>query len=285
MLSKIQTIKNLLDNFCAEILNSKAYAKICNKILNELGQHTSQPLSKGKINIWAASIAHAAGSINLLFSASSNPHISVDELNAYFETRPTTTNKKSLDLRDLLHISPYNDEYKLIKDNNMSTHELKEIITQQFGISEEDASTLLDNINSTNIPFIPKTDYSAITIIPKQKFWDWAATQIDINDISLDTKTDFNVYLVSDIVLETSFEEELHENFQEIFRIELSKYINEDSQFPKVNYLEFLQWFEITSSSHVMDLTGELLDDFDNDDFFDDDLDNDLNTPPDFSQN
>ena len=34
-----------------------------------------------------------------------------------------------------------------------------------------------------------------------------------------------------------------------------------------------------------MDLTGELLDYFDDEDFFDDDLDNDLNTPPDFSQN
>ena len=287
MLSKIQIIKNLLDNFCSEILDSEAYAKICRKIFNELEQHTNQPLNKGKSNIWAASIAHAAGSINLLFSASSYPHISVDELNAYFDTRSTTTSKKSLDLRDLLQISPYNDKYKITnKLDGTPADKLKEVITQQLGISEEDANSLLNNINSSNIPFIPKTDYSAITIIPKQKFWDWVGTQTNLEDLHPSSKTDYNVYLVPDIVLNSTLETELHDNFKQIFEIELARYSKDDTDFPKVNFMEFMQWFEIKSSAHVMDLTGELLDGFEDEDFFDDDLNpKDINLPPDFTQN
>jgi len=86
--------------------------------------------------------------------------------------------------------------------------------------------------------------------------------------------------------LESDLEEEIHENFQEIFKIELTRYININSKFPEINFLEFLQWFDVKYSSHVMDLTGELLDDFDDEDFFDDDLGpKDKNQPPDFSQN
>ncbi len=290
MSPKIRIIRELLSNFCHEILNSESYTKICHKILTELEQHPNQPLKKGKENIWAASIAHAVGSINLLFTATSYPHISVTELNAFFDTRSTTTNKKSLDLRDLLRISPYNDNYQVDKDEqNLPMDQMKEIISKQFGLSEEDVDTLLNNINHSNHPIIPKTDYSAITIVPKQKFWDWVATQINLEEMNSSIKTNYNVYLVPDIVLESSLETELHDNFKQIFKIELARYIKNDSDFPEINFIEFLQWFEVNSSSHVMDLTGDLLNNFDDDDFLDDDHhifnQKKMNTPPDFSKN
>lgn len=292
MSPKIRIIKELLNEFCYEILNNEAYAEICFKILDELGQHPDKPLNRGKENIWAASIAHAVGSINLLFSASSDPNISVNELNAFFDTRSTTTSKKSLDLRDLLRISPYNDNYQVDNnDHNFPTDQMKEMISQQLGISEEDIDALLDNINHSKTPHIPKTDYSSITIIPKQKFWDWVGTQINLEEMDASIKTDYNVYLVPDIILESSLETELHDNFKQIFQIELARYIKEDSNFPEISFIEFLQWFEIKSSSHVMDLTGEVLNNFDDDDLFEDDfnndnfLDNGLNSPPDFSKN
>jgi hypothetical protein len=138
MLTKIRIIKELLGEFCYEILNSEAYTKICYKILDELEQHPDQPLNRGKVDIWAASITHAVGSINLLFSSSSHSHISVDELNSFFDTRSTTTSKKSLDLRDLLHISPYNDNYQVNEEqHDLPIDQMKGLIAQ-LDISEED---------------------------------------------------------------------------------------------------------------------------------------------------
>lgn len=286
MSSKIRIIKDLLSEFCHEILNSEAYAEICYKILDELEQHPEQPLDRGKENIWAASIAHAVGSINLLFSPSSYPHISVDELNSFFDTKSTTTNKKSLDLRDLLRISPYNDNYQVNnEEQDLPIDEMKKMMCQQLGISEEEIDTIINKVKHSGDTIIPKTNYSAITIIPKQKFWDWVGTQINLEEMDPSMKTDYNVYLVPDIVLDSSLETELQGNFKQIFMIELARYINDDSDFPEISFIEFLQWFEIKSSSHVMDLTDELLTDFDDDDFFDDFGPKNTNKPPDFSQN
>jgi len=287
MPSKIEIIRKLINNFCNEVLNSQEYAQICLKILNQLDEYPEKPLANDHENIWAASIAHTVGSINFLFHSTSEPNISLTEFNQFFNTDSKTIESKSLQIQDLLEISSYNPQYQIksIQHKN-PIDRIKDVIIKKFGVSEADVEEILKQAGHPDCPIIPKSDYSAITIIPKQKFWDWVATQTDLDNISPNMKKDFNVYLVPDIELESDLEQELHEKFQEIFKIELTRYINSDTKFPEINFIEFLQWFEIKSSSHVMDLTGELLDDFDDEDFFDDDLGpKDINLPPDFSQN
>ncbi|MCZ4693351.1 hypothetical protein DWB61_01825 [Ancylomarina euxinus] len=287
MSSKIEIIKELLNNFGNEVLKSKEYAEICLKILSKLEKHPDKPMLSGQENIWAASIVHAVGSINFLFHSKSTPSISKTEFNQHFGTSSKVIEVKSIQIQDLLHLSSYNTQY-LIKasQHDNPIDKIKEVIIKKFGVSEAEVEEILKHAGHPDCPIIPKSDYSALTIIPKQKFWDWVATQTNIDDLSHEMKTDFNIYLIPDIELESSLEEELHENFEEIFKIELARYIKIDSKFPEVNFMEFLQWFDVKSSSHVMDLTGELLDDFDDEDFFDDDLGpKDKNKPPDFSQN
>ena len=287
MSSKIEIIRELLNNFCNEVLNSQEYAQICLKVLNQLEQHPHKPLTRGREHIWAASIAHAVGSINFLFYSSSEPSISHTEFNKHFNTNPKTIKIKSLLIQDLLLLSTYNQQYLIQSGKHENPiDKIKEVIIKKFGVSEADVEEILRQAGHPDCPIIPKTDYSAITIVPKQKFWDWVATQTNLDNLSPDIKKDFNVYLIPDIELESDLEEEIHENFQEIFKIELTRYININSKFPEINFLEFLQWFDVKYSSHVMDLTGELLDEFDDEDFFDDDLGpKDKNLPPDFSQN
>ena len=287
MSSKIEIIRELINNFCNEVLKSQEYAEICLKILSQLEEHPDKPLIRGKENIWAASIVHAVGSINFLFYSTSEPNISLTEFNQQFDTNPKTIQNKSILIQDLLQLSTYNTKYLIKKGQHENPiDKIKEVIIKKFGVSEAEVEEILKQAGHPDCPIIPKSDYSAITIIPKQKFWGWVATQTNIDNLSPDMKTDFNVYLVPDIELESSLEDELHENFQEIFKIELTRYINIDSKFPEITYSEFLEWFEVKSSSHVMDLTGELLDDFDDEDFFDEDLGpKDKNKPPDFSAN
>ncbi len=287
MSSKIEIIKELLINFCNEVLNSQEYAQICLKILSQLENHPEKPLAKNQENIWAASIAHTVGSINFLFHSTSEPNISLTEFNQFFNTESKTIESKSLQIQDLLEISSYNPQYQIKSVQHKNPIDrIKDVIIKKFGVSEADVEEILKQAGHPDCPIIPKSDYSAITIIPKQKFWDWVSTQTDLDNIPPNMKKDFNIYLIPDIELESDLEQELHENFQEIFKIELTRYINSDTKFPEINFMDFLQWFEIKSSSHVMDLTGELLDDFDDEDFFDDDLGpKDINLPPDFSQN
>jgi len=287
MSSKIGIIKELLNSFCHEVVNSQEYARLCIKIVNQLEQHPEHPLNRGKEKIWAASIAHAVGTINLLFIQSSQPHLTVAKLNWFFDTNPITTGNKSITIRNLLSISPSNPEYQF-KTNNFvdPLDEIKELIIEKFGVTRADVEAIIKQAGHPDSPIIPKTDYSALTIIPKQKFWDWVATQTNIEDISPNMRQDYNVYLVPDIELESSLEKELQQEFEEIWKIELTRYINSNMEFPKVNLSEFLEWFEVRSSSHVMDLTGELLDDFNDDSCLDDDLNpNDVNYPPDFNLN
>jgi hypothetical protein len=287
MSSKIEIIRELLNNFCNEVLKSQEYAEICLKILSQLEKHPDKPMIRGQENIWAASIAHAVGSINFLFHSESDPNISHTEFNQHFGTNSKTIENKSIQIQDLLQLSSYNSQY-LIKKGQYENpiDKIKEVIIKKFGVSEAEVEEILKQAGHPDCPIIPKSDYSAITIIPKQKFWDWVATQTNLDNLSPNLKKDFNVYLVPDIELESSLEIELHLNFEEIFKIELARYINLDSEFPEISFMEFLQWFDIQSSSHVMDLTGELLDDFDDEDFFDEDLGpKDKNKPPDFSQN
>jgi len=255
--------------------------------VNQLVQHPENPLHRGKEKIWAASIAHAVGSINLLFQQESQPHVSIAELNQYFGTNQTTTGSKSITLRDLLHISPYNTDYQINPtDSDNPLEKIKEIIIKKFGISEADVEAILRQAGHPDSPIIPKTNYSAISIIPKQKFWDWVATQTNLEDLPPEMKKDHNIYLIPEIDLDASLENELHEVFEEIWKIELTRYINLETEYPEANFLEFFQWFEVRSSSHVMDLTGELLDDFNEEDFFDEDLGpKDKNKPPGFTLN
>lgn len=287
MSSKIRIIKELLYRFCHEVVNSQEYARLCIKIVNQLEQHPECPLSRGKDRIWAAGIAHAAGTINLLFTQSSHPHVRIAELNRFFETNPITIKNKSISLRNLLRISHHNPEYQ-IKTNYFvdPLDQIKELIINKFNITEADVDTIIKQARHPNSPIIPKTDYSALTIIPKQKFWDWVATQTNIEDISPNMKLDYNVYLVPDIELESSLGKELHQEFKDIWKIELTRYINSNMEFPKVDFMIFLEWFEVRSSSHVMDLTGELLDDFNDESCFNHDFNpNDINFPPDFNLN
>ena len=287
MPSKIEIIKELLNNFCNEVLNSQEYAQICLKILTQLENHHEKPLANDQENIWAASISHTVGSINFLFHSTSEPNISLTEFNQFFNTDSKTIESKSLQIQDLLEISSYNPQYQIKSVQHKNPIDrIKDVIIKKFGVSEADVEEILKQAGHPDCPIIPKSDYSAITIIPKQKFWDWVATQTDLDNIPPYMKKDFNVYLVPDIELESDLEQELHEKFQEIFKIELTRYINSDTKFPEISFMEFLDWFDIKSSSHVMDLTGELLDDFDDEDFFEDDLGpKDKNKPPDFSQN
>ncbi len=114
-----QKILDLIKDFCAKKLNDE-YFGLSERIVQKLGRKKSQPLATGQLQIWAASVIHALGTINFLFDRSFEPYVSIDEINNYFGTNKTTTGAKSKQIRDLLKLNIWDSEFstKSMSNNN-----------------------------------------------------------------------------------------------------------------------------------------------------------------------
>jgi hypothetical protein len=100
----------LLEPFCKEKLDADYY-RLCEKLINKMSRKRDVPFVNGKLNIWAAAIIHALGSINFLFDKSFEPYITVGEINDYFETKQTTVASKSKQIRDMFNMGYFDNEF------------------------------------------------------------------------------------------------------------------------------------------------------------------------------
>ncbi len=105
-----QKILELLREFCEEKLNQEYY-ELSERMVQKLGRKRDVPFVTGKPEIWAVAIIHALGTINFLFDKSFEPYLSVDDINDYFGTKKSTTGNKSKQIRDLLKLSYWNNEF------------------------------------------------------------------------------------------------------------------------------------------------------------------------------
>ena len=121
--SAIESRKNqiliLLKDFCSQKLNDD-YFELSERLLNKLGRKRDVPFMSGKIEIWAAAVIHALGTINFLFDKSFEPYTTVDEINVFFGTNKSSTGQKSKVIRDLLNLGYFDGEFSTerVKQNN-----------------------------------------------------------------------------------------------------------------------------------------------------------------------
>ena len=107
-------ILDLVQGFCVEKIDQE-YAELAEKMIGKLGRKRTNPLSTGKVEVWAAGIIHALGGINFLFDKSFEPYVSLDEINDYFDTKKSTTGNKSRQIRDMLKLDHWNNEFSTQK--------------------------------------------------------------------------------------------------------------------------------------------------------------------------
>lgn len=103
-------IINLIREFCSQKLNDD-YLELSIRLIEKLGRKRTVPFMTGKIEIWAAAVIHALGSINFLFDKSFKPYVAIDEINNFFGTKKTTTGSKSKEIRDLLGLTYFNNKF------------------------------------------------------------------------------------------------------------------------------------------------------------------------------
>lgn len=109
-------ILELVRGFCTKHLD-ESYLKLAENLTKKLGRKRDKPLMKGKAEVWAAAIIHALGTINFLFDPAFEPYVSVDDINAYFDTKKSTTTNKSKQIRDMFKMERWDNEFSTDRMN------------------------------------------------------------------------------------------------------------------------------------------------------------------------
>lgn len=92
--------------FCDKKLDSD-YKHLCEKLIRKLGRKRDVPFQRGKIEIWAAAVIHALGSINFLFDKSFKPYMTADQISEYFGAKNPTVSNKAREIKDMLYLGYY----------------------------------------------------------------------------------------------------------------------------------------------------------------------------------
>jgi hypothetical protein len=80
------------------------YAQLCREMTATLARKRPSPLVTGYVNTWACAIAYTVGAVNFLFDKTQNPHMSADELCAWFGVAKSTGGSKSAQIKKFLNI-------------------------------------------------------------------------------------------------------------------------------------------------------------------------------------
>ena len=106
-------------SFCSQKLDDDYY-QLCEKLILKLGRKRDVPFKSGKIEIWAAAIIHAIGSINFLFDKSFEPYVTAEQISEFFGTKKSTVSNKARQIKDMLKLGYYDSEFSTQKmtENN-----------------------------------------------------------------------------------------------------------------------------------------------------------------------
>lgn len=81
------------------------------KLIDKMARKGDVSFVTGKIEIWAAAVIHALGTINFLFDKASQPYVSVNDICEFFNTKQSTTSQKSKKIRDMFNMTYFDSEF------------------------------------------------------------------------------------------------------------------------------------------------------------------------------
>ena len=78
------------------------------------------PFLSGRIEIWAAAIVYALGSINFLFDKNFKPYATAEDICKYFGTTKSSTSQKAKVIRDMFGLEYWDKEFSIshMKESN-----------------------------------------------------------------------------------------------------------------------------------------------------------------------
>ncbi|NLC49467.1 MAG: hypothetical protein GX762_03735 [Bacteroidales bacterium] len=96
--------------FCTDKLDVD-YLQLCEKLIKKLGRKRDVPFQRGKLEIWAAAVVYAIGSINFLFDKSFEPCMTATEISEYFGTKNSTVSNKAREIKDMFKMNLFSPEF------------------------------------------------------------------------------------------------------------------------------------------------------------------------------
>jgi len=116
---KEEKLLEMTGAFCVQKLDDE-YFQLCENLVKKLGRKRDVPFQRGKLEIWAAAVVYAIGSINFLFDKSFEPYVTAKQISEYFGTKNSTVSNKARQIKDLFdmwHFSPEFSTQKMTADN------------------------------------------------------------------------------------------------------------------------------------------------------------------------
>jgi hypothetical protein len=111
---KEQTLVEMVRTFCAQELDDD-YFQLCEKLIKKMGRKRDVPFQRGQLDIWAAAVVHAIGSINFLFDKSFEPYMTAEQISEYFGTKKSSVSTKAAQIKDMFKLSYYSPEFSTRK--------------------------------------------------------------------------------------------------------------------------------------------------------------------------
>ena len=102
-------IAEMVTTFCQTHID-KEYATLCEKMVRKLGRKRTNPLERGRIEIWAAAIVYTVATMNFLFDKSFEPYIPSSTIHDYFGTKQSSVTQKAAQIRKMLKLRPFWDK-------------------------------------------------------------------------------------------------------------------------------------------------------------------------------
>jgi hypothetical protein len=116
---RIQQLIELTASFCIESLDED-YRELCEKLIKKMARKRKVPFLSGRIEIWAAAVVYALGSMNFLFDRNSEPYATADDICQFFGTSKSTTSQKAKSIKDMFKMNYFDDEFSTtyVKERN-----------------------------------------------------------------------------------------------------------------------------------------------------------------------
>jgi hypothetical protein len=107
---KTQQLIGMTGSFCQQFLDED-YRQLCEKLIRKMSRKRAVPFLSGRMEIWAAAVVYALGSINFLFDKSFDPYATGEDIGNFFGTSKSTTAQKSRVIRDMFKMGYYDKEF------------------------------------------------------------------------------------------------------------------------------------------------------------------------------
>ena len=116
---KMQKLIEMTAGFCDAYLDED-YKQLCEKLIRKMSRKRNVPFLSGRLEIWAAAIIHALGSINFLFDQSIEPYVGADDISNYFGRSKSTVSQKAKVIRDMFKMRYWDKEFSTthMKESN-----------------------------------------------------------------------------------------------------------------------------------------------------------------------